>query len=149
MNKESFTMIDNRIFSQGRYLSIDAKWLYATLLSFRNTETQETFPGYAKITERSGLKKQRIADALKELEQFHWISRERRGFNKSNSYALHYPVRWDVSSDGERSLSNDQTCPTYAEAEDWKNKTSRKRRGASPSYIPQSNSIGDDYEIPF
>ena len=122
-----FTKADNRLFWQGVHLTVDAKWVYVTLVSFRNSKTNATFPSYDKIMERSGLTRVRVARAIAELEHFDWIAKNKR-FNGSTHYHVSYPNVYKVGSNGERvGLSDDQTCPTKDEAERWAKRHKRQR----------------------
>lgn len=141
---KGFTKADNRLFWQGVHLTSDAKWVYLTLVSFRNSKTKATFPSYDKLMERSGLTRVRVSRAIAELEHFHWIGKEKR-FNESNRYDLTYPERYVNNALGEQvGLADDQTCPTKVEAEQWANRRKRKRTALflAPSDIRMD-------EIPF
>ncbi len=85
-----FVAIPLRLMTHGQYLTPEAKWLYATLRSFTNNKTDRTFPGYEKIIQRSGLNRNSVAKALKELEHFHWIGKT-KNFGKSSDYKLYNP----------------------------------------------------------
>jgi hypothetical protein len=124
---KGFTKADNRLFWQGVHLTVDAKWVYLTLVSFRHSKTKATFPSYDKIIERSGLTRVRVSRGIAELEHFLWIGKEKR-FNGSNRYELTFPIRYKLSPRGEKEgLADDQTCPTKFEAEQWANRHKRKR----------------------
>src|ERR1051326_4217935 len=107
MGRGNFTKVENYIFQEGRYLTPNAKLVYIVLCSFRNNKTGKTFPSYGKIMEKSGLGRNKVADALYELERFYWITRK-KVFIGGNHYSLQYP--WNV----QRGLSRE--CPTKDEA---------------------------------
>lgn len=126
--EEGFTMIENEIFTQGRFLSADAKVAYITLKSFQNAETGLCFPAYDKIIERSGLTRPRLADALEELTQFNWLTKKKR-FSGSTYYKFETPLVYQLDGNKNRiGLFHDQTCPSKAEAEQWKKRLRIKNR---------------------
>lgn len=116
---KGFTKADNRLFWQGRYLTTNAKWIHVTLQSFENSETGATFPSYDAIVARTNLRREKIAEGLRELERFYWITK-RKKFSKSTHYYVNYPTRWQDKSQG--LLAPDQTCPTKQEAAEWAKK---------------------------
>lgn len=120
-----WTQLDNRLFWQGRYLTANAKWVYATLRSFKNNDTGKTFPSYDAIVERSGLSRPKVAEGLRELEKFSWIAKSKR-FSKSTNYNLSYPAVWQDKSQGV--LTPDQTCPTKEQASTWANRLRSERK---------------------
>lgn len=120
---KGWTQVDNRLFWQGRYLTSDAKWVYATIRSFMNNDTGKMFPSYDAILERSGMTKPRLAAAQRELEHFYWITKRKR-FSKSTIYKLSFPAR--VRPD--KSLVADQTVPTKAEAVAWAMRLREERK---------------------
>ncbi len=44
-----FVGIPQKLFHLGRYLTPEAKWIYATLCSFTNNKTEKTFPSYEHL----------------------------------------------------------------------------------------------------
>ncbi len=118
----SYTKIINRLFSQGRHLTPQAKWLYATLQSFWNEKTERIFPSYKSIEKRSGLTRPAISKALKELEYFRWVIK-RKHFSKSTDYELVYPKLINEKS----GMSEDQTYPTKEQAVHWKKAEAKNR----------------------
>lgn len=133
------------MFKRGRFLTPEAKWIYATLRSFTNNDSDKTFPSYSKIEERSGLNRMAISRALRELEHFHWI-RKTKKFSKSTDYFLSYPTV--QLPDG--TLAPDQTCPTKADAAAW-NKFLREERKAAKrrTEARKEREEGLDDEPPF
>lgn len=139
-----FARVPMELFYEGRHLSPEAKWVYATLVSFKNNKTGKTFPSYESIMRRSGItRRQTISDALKELEHFGWITR-RKKVGKSTSYSVGEPEKPldDVKFKPLR--------PTEAEAAEWK-VTKRRRNERWPEFIskkgdPQDSEV-DGYEI--
>lgn len=59
--------------------------LYVALSSFEGT-SDESFPSYAKLAERSGLSLRAVASALKNLTNTGHIQRTRRGLGRTNLY---------------------------------------------------------------
>lgn len=86
-----FVGVPRYFMDNGKHLTLNAKWLYVTLLSFKNQKTKKTFPAYPAIMEQSGLSRQAVAAALKELEHFHWITKK-RNFSRASDYHLTCPV---------------------------------------------------------
>jgi hypothetical protein len=119
-----FVVVRMELFNQGRYLTPHAKWVYATLRSFTNNETDRTFPSYDKIEERSGLNRPAISRALQELEHFYWIEKQ-KNFGRSTNYILRKPIL--THPDGR--MLEDQTCPTKSEAAKWKEAVRAERNG--------------------
>lgn len=117
-----FMKVPKELVYEGRCLSVKAKWVYATLVSFKNIKTGKTFPSYEAIMKRSGIRrKQDIADALAELEHFRWITRS-RNFSKSNDYVVGgVPVR--TLSDGRKFTP---LCPTPSQAKMWRERNSKR-----------------------
>lgn len=127
-----WTEIENRIFTQGRFLSSDAKVIYSTLKSFQNGTTGLCFPAYPAIMERSGMTRPRVADALRELKRFNWLSAKER-FGGSSYYKFHTPFVYQLDENKNRISFHDQTCPTKAQAKEW-SKGLRTRRGKGKSW---------------
>jgi len=126
--EEGFTMIENRLLTQGRHLSPDAKVAYWATISFMNADTKLCYPRIEKIMERSGLTKTRACNALAELEEFKWVTKDKR-FSGSTYYTFHYPFVHELNDYGETTgLAPDQTCPTEGQASLWREKLKRKRR---------------------
>lgn len=161
--KGQFTQITNRLFSQGKYLSLHAKWVYTTLKSFWNFDSGRIFPSYQRIMERSGLTKPTISKALKELEYFGWIIIERhfKGDENKNrrtsDYHLCFPKINSPEQSGE--ILNDKEwycCPTKQQAAEWKKVQAQKRSKSGKRRLEQKpwergvefNNFGDE-DIPF
>jgi DNA-binding HxlR family transcriptional regulator len=117
---KKFIKISTDLVTRGRYLTPSAKWLYVALRSFKNEKKGDTFPGYQKIMERSGLSRNAIAKGLEELEQWGWIVRD-KSQGKTNHYKFTYPALLNVTT---RMETGDQTFPTKEMASDW----AKKRR---------------------
>lgn len=148
MAKGTFTRVDNYLFEQGRYLTPEAKLVYVVLCSYRNNKTGKTFPSYEKIQERSGLGRNKIAAALRELEYFYWISRN-KAFTSSNHYYLSNPVDTEYKQPAE--------CPTKEAAMKYAKevRANKKRYGKNPfeeeqdsKYVEEEEYLDDD-QIPF
>lgn len=132
--EEAFTKIENRIFTQGRFLTSDAKVAYMTLKSFQNSESGLCFPSYDKIIERSNLSRPKLSLALAELEQFRWIKKTKR-FSGSTHYELTHPLVYLLDAYGIRvGIRPDQTCPTGSEADEWRRQMKAKRRKPGKSW---------------
>lgn len=116
---KGFTKADNRLFWQGRYLTTNAKWIHVTLQSFENSETGATFPSYDAIVARTNLRREKIAEGLRELERFCWITK-RKKFSKSTHYYVTHPVRYEDKV--QTILMADQTYPTKEQTVTWAKK---------------------------
>lgn len=136
-----FAKVPMELFYEGRHLSLEAKWVYATLVSFKNNKTGKTFPSYEAIMKRSGItRRQTIADALKELEHFNWIIR-RKKVGKSNSYFVgECPVERTTDA---FALNFRPLRPTQAEAESWKASKRRQNDKWSEYVMPKEEVVND------
>jgi DNA-binding transcriptional MocR family regulator len=141
---ESYTKADNRLFWQGRFLSVDAVCLYIAIRSFQNEEDGDRFPSYVQIMSRCSLTRRRIANALSELERFGWIERKHRN-NKSNMYTLDYPRV--IDEDG--NIMDDQTCPTKEDAIAFRKEINTRNSRLGKLKDMQKDSKYDPNEIPF
>lgn len=121
-----FTGVTNLLFSLGVHLTPQAKWIYTTLSSFRNSGTGRTYPSYEKIMERSGMSRNAVAKGLKELENFHWVTKQ-KNFGKSTNYNISSPVWVDGNCD--------LPIPTKEMASDWKKNQSLKRKNKNPEIV--------------
>jgi hypothetical protein len=122
---KKFVQVSFDLIERGRYLTPQAKWLYVVLRSFKNKE-RGTFPGYVKIMERGGLKRNAVAKGLKELERFGWIVRSSSGKKRSNAYEFHYP---STVIEGTEEEYGSQVFPTEELAKEWaagRRKTKKK-----------------------
>lgn len=129
--EEGFTMIENRILTQGWLLTSDAKVAYLATKSFMNQKTGLCYPSYDKIMERSGLTRPRLANALAELEEFGWLRKVKR-FSGSTYYSFGTPVVHDLGDSGEVvGLAPDQTSPSPQRAKEWRERSKRQRRRRS------------------
>ena len=114
VNKErmhKFVQVSYDLLIAGRYLTTSAKWLYVVLRSFQNQRTKKTFPGYEKIMERSGMKRNAVAKGLKELEHWGYIERNKTS-GKVNNYEFCSPAALDKGY---------YYYPTKEMAEKWAN----------------------------
>jgi hypothetical protein len=126
-NQNKFTKVTNLLFTQGRYLSSDAKWIHVVLAGFICQKPKKTDPSYEEIIERAEMTRTRVARALAELERFLWI-KKKRDFGKSTEYTLTVPKRWCNCQKKEgKHLAEDQTSPTGLEAIRWNLKKREER----------------------
>lgn len=141
-DKGTHTRIPNVLFSRGRYLTPQAKWIYATLQSFWNYDSGQIFPSYPKIMERSGLTRPAISKALKELEHFGWIIKQRR-FSKSTDYDLVDP---ELSIES-RTDKEWYCCPTKQQAVDWRKAQAQNRKSRKKKIWEKRVDEGADLDI--
>ncbi len=154
--EEGWTELENRIWTQGFYLSDDARLVYWVLKSFYNADTRLCYPAIPTIVDRSRLTRTRVINALAELEEFCWIEKKKR-FGGSTYYTFHTPRRSMTNEAGEQKIAPDQTCPSYKESVEWEIK--HKRRGRSWKHTvkaavqvienEEKNEQFDAAEIPF
>jgi transposase-like protein len=71
-----------------RYLSRDAKLLYAVLLGY-SWQEQRCFPGYQRLRADLGASENAVRKWMRELEDAHLASQRRRGQGRTNLYLLH------------------------------------------------------------
>ncbi len=77
----------NKLVLEHPYLANSAKLVYMALAYHSNNNTQESFPGYERIMQLTGLKRRIITIAVKKLEEYYFIKVERiKG--KVNEYKL-------------------------------------------------------------
>jgi hypothetical protein len=145
-----FAKVPMELFYEGRYLSLKAKWVYATLVSFKNGKTGRTFPSYNAIMKRSGInRRQDIADALEELEHFNWITKTRH-FSKANDYFVGgCPVTNLHDGTKFRPLR-----PTKSEADIWKSRNRKRSTQFNEFILDRTSKVTEQEdewaeEIPF
>lgn len=147
MGRGYFTKVENYLFEEGKYLTPAAKLVYVVLRSFRNNKSGRTCPSYEKIMVRSGLSRNKVADALHELEYFSWMSRK-KVFIGGNHYDFLYP--WNVNSRLPREWPTKQAAKEYAQMI----KDTKPRYGTNPWENEEVEEYDepdelDDSEIPF
>src|SRR5215203_5986854 len=125
--------ISSELFKRGRYLTPSVKWLYVTLKSFSHNRTQETFPSYQAIMEKSGLTRNAVAKGLAELEKFKWIFRQRKR-GSSNNYILCIPSLKDTFG----KEVEDSIHPTKEMAVAW----AKSRRPKKKMKVRSNNYLG-------
>jgi biotin operon repressor len=89
-----FTKIPFDFIENAKSLSWHARWLYVTLMYYRNGKSGEAFPSYDKITELTRMRREKISKSIEELERWGWIQKHRR-YSNSNVYTLNFenPLR--------------------------------------------------------
>jgi len=80
----NFTIIPNQIFEQSQ-LSVPARYLYCVLLKFCGKD-EWCFPGQITLGKILGYTPKHIRTLLDELIGTKLVSKERRGWNRSNTY---------------------------------------------------------------
>ncbi len=92
--KTGFIQLPNFILTD-KQLSAYAKLSYALLLSYA-WQKDSCFPGQERMAADLGVSDRYLRQALKELQDYNYISVERRGLNKTNVYTiLSVQARWD------------------------------------------------------
>jgi hypothetical protein len=92
-----FAMIPHPFIERAKELSLHARWLFVTLMYFRNTKSGLSFPSYKTIRELTGLRRQMISSSIKELEKEGWLTRKKR-YGNSTLYTLILPRRLKVQA---------------------------------------------------
>lgn len=81
---KNFTIIPNQIFEQSQ-LSVQSRYLYCVLLKFCGQDDW-CFPSQTTLGAILGYTSKHIRTLLKELIEIELVSKERRGWNRSNTY---------------------------------------------------------------
>lgn len=87
--ENKFTKVPRYFIERGRYLTPPAKWVWVILKTHENNTTRRIFPSHATIEDLSGLSRVAVSKALKELEHFSWIIKDKAG-GRSTNYTLNY-----------------------------------------------------------
>lgn len=102
-----FTTVPNSFIEQAAELSSPAFRLLVTLRYYTNSKTEVAFPSYATLRAITGLRREAISQAIKDLKAAGWIECRRR-FGKSTVYALRYPhSSSDSGTTGKEGSSSD------------------------------------------
>lgn len=86
----AFVPIPHTFIKQSRNLSFHARWLFVTFCYYTNGESGLAFPSYDTIQKLTRMRRQKIADSIRELEDAGWLSRQKR-FNNSTFYEVLIP----------------------------------------------------------
>ena len=81
---KNFTIVPNQVFEQSQ-LSVQSRYLYCVLLKYCG-KNDWCFPSQATLGTVLGYTSKHIRTLLKELVRAELISKERRGWNRSNTY---------------------------------------------------------------
>lgn len=81
---KNFTIVPNQLFEQSQ-ISVQARYLYCVLLKFCG-KNDWCFPSQITLGKIFGCSDRNIRTLLKELIQNELISKQRRGWNRSNTY---------------------------------------------------------------
>lgn len=119
---DKFTKIPRYFIERGRYLTPPAKWVFVVLKTFENNKTKEIFPSHATIEELSGLSRKAVSAALKELEHFLWIKRDKTE-RKSTSYQINYQADYNE----EELKTTVAPIPMKGEAKEYKTEKQSRR----------------------
>lgn len=93
-----FTKVINRPI-EDRSLSIYAKMVYVVLSYHADLNGNDCYPSHITIGEEAGCSDRQVRRAIEELIQSGYITRKRRGLNKSNKYIVVQPtVVWPDKS---------------------------------------------------
>jgi biotin operon repressor len=85
-----FTTIPNTVIRMWPVIGTDAFVLFVCL-RYHSDDKGESFPAYPKITEETGLSRNRIARAIRALEKNNLLTRKKR-FSGSTIYTLVMPM---------------------------------------------------------
>ncbi len=81
---KNFTVIPNQVFEQSQ-LSVQSRYLYCVLLKHCG-KSDWCFPSQLTLGKTLGCSDRHIRTLLKELIKVELVSKERRGWNRSNTY---------------------------------------------------------------
>lgn len=124
-----FTRIPHYFIERGRHLTPQAKWVWVILRTFENFKTKLIFPSHLKIEEESGLSRAAVNKALKELEEFKWIVKEKKS-GKSTRYKLNFDAHYP-----DKELEDALTpIPTKEVAQKYKKERKDKRSIADGTF---------------
>jgi hypothetical protein len=85
-----FVTIPHTFIKDAHGLSFHAPWLFVLLRYYTNRQTGYAFPSYDRIRQMTGMRRERIARSIRELEAAGWLRCQKR-FNASTLYELLIP----------------------------------------------------------
>lgn len=85
-----FVAIPHSFVKNTRGLSFHARWLFVVLRFYTNGESGLAFPSYDRIQQLTGMRREKIAKSIRELEEVGWLRRQKR-FNSSTLYEIIMP----------------------------------------------------------
>jgi hypothetical protein len=85
-----FVAIPHSFIQNARGLSFHARWLFVVLRFYTNGKSGVAFPSYNTIQALTGMRREKIASSIKELEESGWLRRQRR-FSSSTIYEVVMP----------------------------------------------------------
>ena len=86
---QGFTIIINEIYFSINKKSNTYRNLYVSLLSFKNNQSNNCYPSYTKLQERSNMSRPTIAEGLKYLEDKGYIEITKRKKSDNNYYNVY------------------------------------------------------------
>jgi hypothetical protein len=97
-----FAAIPHSFIEGSKHLSLHARWLFVALMYFRNNRTGVAYPTYETLVRLTGMSKNMISKAIKELEDkeqdWVWLDRDLR-FGCSTIYRLLLPRPGETDDD--------------------------------------------------
>ncbi len=121
-DKSTYGIITSLFIVYGKHLSSNAFRVYSVLRVFRNDKIKRCDPSMTRLAALTGMQRNDVNFALKELVEFNWISRRKSPFPqqgggmRSMQNDFIYPTITDDFGT-ERYI----TMPTKQQAEDWQN----------------------------
>jgi hypothetical protein len=85
-----FTTIPNSVIQLWPKIGVDAMCIFLYLRYRTNSQSEMAFPSYTTITSDTGMRRERIAKAMRSLESYGLVERKRR-FSASTLYTLKLP----------------------------------------------------------
>jgi hypothetical protein len=91
-NMGKFVMIPHAFIrdAKDKRLSYHARWLFVALRYYTNGQSGVAFPSYSTINKLTGLRREKIASSIIELEEAGWLTKQPR-FGNSSIYTLTVP----------------------------------------------------------
>jgi hypothetical protein len=96
-----FVTVPFSFIHASKELSFHACWLFVVLRFYTNRRTGNAFPSYTTIRKITGMRREKISESLKELEQAGWLKKQSR-FGKVNLYTVVIPQPFATEQEEER-----------------------------------------------
>lgn len=120
--------VTKHLLNRSRHVSVQAKWLFVVLRSFLwdNKGDEYVYPSYRTLVEMSGLSRNSVTDAIKELVKWDLL-RIQHTEGRVNRYTFHYPTLCDAETQ-EEVADADQTYPSKEQAKAYRKQIKSRRR---------------------
>lgn len=94
-----FAVVPHTFIENSKHLSVHARWLFVALMFYRNSKSGLAFPSYDTLCKLTGMSRNRISKAIRELEnkeqEWVWLRRKKRP-GSSTYYRLNLPPAEDA-----------------------------------------------------